>query len=319
MFVANGHRWDPKYPEPSFPGQESFTGQQLHSHHYREPDERFAGRRVLVLGIGNSAVDIAVESSHHAERTYLAMHRGAHVVPKYIAGKPVDQLGPSGPVAAAVPGHALVLRAPAEDGPGADGGLRAAQAGPPLRRGPSHGLVQPVPRLGHLLIAAKPNISRIDGDTVHFVDGTSAVVDTIVWCTGYRIRFPFLDPGVMDSAGNHVPLFRRVVHPERPGLYFIGLVQPLGAIMPIAELQSEWIADVLEGRAALPAADEVRAEIAREEEDMRRRYVASTRHTIQVDFHPYMRLLRGERARTEGVRRPLRASPAAPAAAARAS
>jgi len=319
VFVANGHHWAPKNPEPSFPGQDSFTGQQLHSHHYREPDERFAGRRVLVLGIGNSAVDIAVESSHHAERTYLAMRRGAHVVPKYIAGKPVDQLAP--PALSRLPFRVtrwfFERQLRTVQGPMEAYGLPK----PDHRFGEAHPTVSSdlLPRLGHGTIAAKPNISRIDGDTVHFVDGTSAAVDTIVWCTGYRIKFPFLDAGVMDSAGNHVPLFRRVVHPDRPGLYFIGLVQPLGAIMPIAELQSEWIADVLEGRAALPAAEEMRAEIAREEENMRRRYVASTRHTIQVDFHPYMRLLRGERARTEGVRRPLRAAAAAPAAAARAS
>ena len=96
---------------------------------------------------------------------------------------------------------------------------------------------------------------------------------------------------------NHVPLYRRVVPPERPGLYFIGLVQPLGAIMPVAELQSKWVADLLEGRAALPEEAEMRAEIEREEREMRERYVASPRHTIQVDFHPYMRQLRAERKR----------------------
>ena len=89
--------------------------------------------------------------------------------------------------------------------------------------------------------------------------------------------------------------------------------------MPIAELQSEWIADVLEGRVALPDAPNMRAAIAAEEAAMRRRYVASTRHTIQVDLQPYMRLLREERKRTEGVRRApeqpavaVEATPAAP-------
>ena len=96
-----------------------------------------------------------------------------------------------------------------------------------------------------------------------------------------------------------------MVHPQRPGLYFVGLVQPLGAIMPIAELQAEWIADLLEGRAALPEPEVMRTEIADEEEAMRRRYVASPRHTIQVDYQPYMRLLRAERRRAEGIRRPL--------------
>jgi hypothetical protein len=151
------------------------------------------------------------------------------------------------------------------------------------------------------------------------VDGTSATIDTIVWCTGYRITFPFLDSSVMGTAGNHVPLYRRVVHPEHSGLYFIGLVQPLGAIMPIAERQSEWVADLLEGTAALPEPDRMRRAIEREESAMRKRYVASTRHTIQVDFHSYMRRLARERKRTRGIKRPLAAESGQPSLAARAA
>ena len=83
MLVANGHHWNPRYPEPPFPGQETFTGQAIHAHHYREPDERFRDRNVLVLGIGNSATDIAVETSRHS-RDHLPGHapgrpRGAQV------------------------------------------------------------------------------------------------------------------------------------------------------------------------------------------------------------------------------------------------
>jgi dimethylaniline monooxygenase (N-oxide forming) len=151
----------------------------------------------------------------------------------------------------------------------------------------------------------KPNIERIDGGIVHFVDGTSAAIDTIVWCTGYRISFPFLSSDVVDATDNRIALYRRVVHPDWPGLYFIGLVQPLGAIMPIAELQSEWIADVLEGKVPLPDGDEMKRVIEREDRRMRKRYVASKRHTIQVDFHPYMRVLRRERKRKRGLRRAL--------------
>ena len=149
-----------------------------------------------------------------------------------------------------------------------------------------------------------------------FVDGTSAEIDTIVWCTGYRITFPFLDSSVMGTAGNHVPLYRRVVHPQQPGLYFIGLVQPLGAIMPIAERQAEWIADLFEGRAALPEPGRMTRAIEREESAMRKRYIASTRHTIQVDFHSYMRRLARERKRTRGVKRPLPAASERPRVAA---
>ena len=100
----------------------------------------------------------------------------------------------------------------------------------------------------------KPNIERLEGDRVRFTDGTSEPIDLIVYCTGYKISFPFLGPDVISAPDNRIPLYRRVVDPDQPGLYFIGLLQPLGAIMPIAELQSEWMADVLEGKVALPRA-----------------------------------------------------------------
>ena len=91
VVVANGHHWDPRWPEPSFPGAETFPGDQLHAHYYKTP-ELFAGKRVLVLGIGNSACDIAVESSRTADETFLAMRRGAHIVPKFVFGVPTDHL-----------------------------------------------------------------------------------------------------------------------------------------------------------------------------------------------------------------------------------
>ena len=62
VLVANGHHWDPRWPEPSFPGSETFPGEQIHAHYYRTPEPSRAGR-VVVLGIGNSATDIAVEAS----------------------------------------------------------------------------------------------------------------------------------------------------------------------------------------------------------------------------------------------------------------
>ncbi|MDQ3320691.1 MAG: NAD(P)-binding domain-containing protein, partial [Actinomycetota bacterium] len=92
LLVANGHHWDPRWPEPAFSG--SFDGVEMHSHHYNDPDD-WQGKRVVVLGMGNSAMDIAVESSYVAEEVFLAARRGAHVVPKYIFGRPIDQIGGS--------------------------------------------------------------------------------------------------------------------------------------------------------------------------------------------------------------------------------
>ena len=91
VIVANGHHWDPRWPEPSIPGADTFPGEQLHAHYYRNA-EPLVGKRVLVLGIGNSACDIAVESSRVATSTDLAMRRGAHILPKYMFGMPTDHL-----------------------------------------------------------------------------------------------------------------------------------------------------------------------------------------------------------------------------------
>ena len=130
VVVANGHHWDPRWPEPSYAGAETFTGEQMHAHYYRTPDV-LEGKRVLVLGIGNSASDIAVESSRVADETYLAMRRGAHVVPKYMFGVPSDHLTDSplarGPLALQRLGMAAMLRL--DPGPGDR--LRPAEARPP--------------------------------------------------------------------------------------------------------------------------------------------------------------------------------------------
>jgi dimethylaniline monooxygenase (N-oxide forming) len=152
--------------------------------------------------------------------------------------------------------------------------------------------------LGHGDIAVKPNLDRFKGGrTVRFVDGSEEEIDLVVYCTGYRITFPFLDQSVISAADNRLPLYRRVASVQHPGLYFIGLIQPLGAIMPLAEAQAEWVADLLSGHGTLPSPATMRAEIAEAEKKMKKRYVASKRHTIQVDFQPYLREIRRERRR----------------------
>ena len=295
VFVANGHHWDARWPEPPYPGQDAFEGEQLHVHDYKTP-EVLEGKRVLVLGIGNSACDIAVEASRIAERTLLAMRRGAWVVPKYLAGRPTDELG--GALLSQLPigviRRMLALQLRQTVGTPMDYGLPE----PDHRLTEAHPTVSSdlLPRLGHGDIAVKPNIAGFPGGrTIRFVDGSEEEVDLAIYCTGYKITFPFLDQDLIAAPDNRIPLYRRVVSPDHPGLYFIGLIQPLGAIMPLAEAQSEWIADVLQGNVGLPDRDEMWRVIARERERMAKRYVASARHTIQVDFAPYMRVIARER------------------------
>lgn len=141
----------------------------------------------------------------------------------------------------------------------------------------------------------EPGIDRLAGDRIVFTDGTEMRADVIVWCTGYKVSFPFFDPDVVAAPDNDLPLWKRVVHPDLPGAYFLGLLQPLGAVMPLAEAQSAWIAEVLTGRYVPPADDGVRRQMRTEHEAMKRRFYASARHTMEVDFDVYLQDLAKER------------------------
>jgi hypothetical protein len=296
VLVANGHHWNPRWPEPAFPGSDQFEGEEIHVHDYREP-EVLRGKRVLVLGIGNSATDIAVESSRIGEKTFLAMRRGAYVLPKYMNGKPTDESASAWLTRLPLPLQRFFFSRMV----GLTAGDMTAYGLPK----PDHKMLEAHPtisaellsRLGHGDIAVKPNIDRYSGGRgVRFADGSEEEIDLVVYCTGYKITFPFFDPKLIAAPENRLPpLFRRVASIEHPGLYFIGLIQPLGAIMPISEAQSEWVADLLGGRGSLPSAAEMRKAVAESERRMRKRYVASKRHTIQVDFHPYLREIQRER------------------------
>ncbi len=294
LLVANGHHWDARWPEPAFPGSEEFGGVQLHAHEYRD-NGFLEGKDVVVLGMGNSAMDIAVESSYVARCTHLAARRGAWIIPKYLFGRPVDEFAPSHwvPVPVAAKVFELMLR---------------IDAGPLERYGlpkPDHPISATHPtvsgrildRIAHGAITPRPNIERLGADYVRFTDGTQVHADVVIYCTGYKISFPFLDPAILAAPDNRIELFRRVFSPQHPSLAFVGLVQPIGAIMPLAEAQGRLLADYLRGAYRLPSRGRMHADIRRENAAMRKRYVASARHTIQVDFDRYLYELERERRR----------------------
>ncbi len=294
--VANGHHWDPRWPEPPVPGR--FDGIVMHSHAYLDPDEPHAlrGKRVVVLGMGNSAMDIACELSREgvAAKVFLAMRRGAYVIPHYWFGKPLDQLL-SLPPWTPWP----IKRRLAELSYAAAVGdvTRFGLPRPDHRLGEAHPTISSelLPRLGRGDLVVKPNLAALEGDRVRFVDGSVEPIDAIVYCTGYRVTFPFLDPALIAAPDNDLPLFFRVFKPGLDDLYFVGLLQPLGAVMPLAEAQAKWIGEHLAGEYRLPDDAAMRAWIARDRRDMFRRYVKSARHTMQVDFDEYLWRLGRER------------------------
>ena len=296
LFVANGHHWDPRWPEPAFPGQDRFEGVQIHAHDYVGDDPAFfRDKRVVVLGMGNSAMDIAVESSFSAAATYLAARRGAWVIPKYVFGRPLDQISTQAGVPFRLRQRFMqtVLRMAVGDME------RYGLPKPDHRPLEAHPTVSDdlLSRVAHGEIAPRPNIARLTERTVVFADGSEVEADIVIYCTGYKVTFPFFSPDVISAPDNDLPLFRRVFHPERRGVYFIGLLQPLGAIMPIAAAQSEWVCDHLSGRYALPSPAALRADMEAERARMFKRYVASKRHTRQVDYDDYLADLKKERRR----------------------
>jgi dimethylaniline monooxygenase (N-oxide forming) len=290
LVVATGHHHKPRWPEPPFPGQ--FNGLQMHSHDYRDMAQ-LSGKDVVVLGMGNSAMDIAVESSYVARHTYLASRRGAYVIPKYFFGRPGLAIPPWLPWQV----RQFVLQQ----------AVRVA-VGPVERYGlprPEHRILQAHPtvsdgllsRIAHGAIVPKPNIAELCGPQVRFVDGSVAAANVIVYCTGYTIQFPFFDNSVLSAEDNELPLYARVFPLAQPRLALVGFVQPWGAIMPAAEAQAKLIADLLTGRYALPAPGAMRRATTRDRRATARRYVASKRHTIQIDMPQYLWALRREHER----------------------
>lgn len=292
LLVANGHHWNPRWPEPPFPGH--FDGTIIHSHDYKTPDG-YEDKRVLVLGFGNSAMDIAVETSRVSTMTYLAIRRGFHIIPKYILGKPLDQVNLPSFVPYDIQRRIAAAAIRLQIGKLTDYGLPE----------PDHEFLQAHPtvssdllmRITHGRITVKPNIRQLDGDGVIFEDGSREQIDKIIYCTGYKVTFPFFQPEIIEAKNNDLPLFRRVFTPRYRDLFFIGLLQPIGAIMPLAELQSIWVSKYLLGEYPLPPQEEMLRDIQHEREVMRKRYGNAPRHTMQVDFAPYVIGVRKEMRR----------------------
>lgn len=293
VVVATGHHWSPRLPE--IPGDETFPGRTLHSFDYSDPVPH-AGRRVVVIGFGNSAADISVELSRVARKTILVQRRGVHVVPKTLLGMPIDEI-------ASAPWWAR-LSFPQQRGL-IETLLRLVRG-----RLTDYGLAEPdhrvfggaltisdelLSRINHGTLTVKPGVERVEGPVVHFSDGTSEEADDLLYCTGYHIEFPFLPFEWVFEEKGRVALFQRVVPPAAPDLYFAGLIRPFGAITRLVEAQAEWIADLVEGVAELPPESVMRREVDRHLTAAAARYGTTRAGSIQVDFAPYLAALRKQR------------------------
>jgi hypothetical protein len=289
VVVANGHLWDPRWP--AFEG--TFGGQQMHAHHYRTADI-CAGKNVLVVGIGNSAVDIAVDLCKTANKTFLSTRRSAWVMPKYIMGYPIDRwlgffarrLHLPTPVARTIVRWAAYLVT------GDQARFGIPRPAHPVWREHATLSQELIPYCGHGWIKIKPNVRRLEDSHVRFDDDSREPIDLIIHATGYRTTFPFLAPEVFAVRDEPVALYRRMLPPSRPGLYLLGLIQPVGPTIPTVEVQGRWLASVLAGDTTLPDIDTMNRETRMHNDAVARRYVGSARYTLEVDARQYARQLR---------------------------
>ena len=236
LICANGTAWSPNRPEL----EGEFSGEMIHSSEYRST-EGFTGRGVLVVGAGNSGVDIACDAAQAARAAWISMRRGYHFIPKHMFGTPVDVLAETGPQP---PMRVAQRIMPA---------LIRLQIGRQERYGlprPDHKLFETHPivntqilhHLSHGDIAVKPDVMRLDGDGVVFADGSRESVDLVVLATGFHFAIPYLDRELLHWKGGRPQLYMHLFSPQQHNLYGIGFAEADGGIYALFDEMADLIA-----------------------------------------------------------------------------
>jgi cation diffusion facilitator CzcD-associated flavoprotein CzcO len=301
LVIATGHYWDPDIPELAG----AFDGTVLHVRDYRTPD-RFAGRRVVVVGGSQSAIDIAAEVSESAAKTVLSCRQGHHLLPRHVFGRPLDEFDNGGALVVPLPMVRFFLRALMRAG-----GVTPDPGGlPPPRhrlfesRWPA--VVSPSAQraLTERAFECRPGVTRLAGDRVVFSDSSETEADALIFATGYRINFPMLPEPLGRGYGWQFPLYRRILSPHVDGLAFIGILEPGPGLLEIVERQAAWLGEALAGRLPLPPrARWWEAIDAGGERRSRRQFAETGPHTLLCNRHAYLRLLARDLRKASGLSR----------------
>ncbi|XP_064650304.1 flavin-containing monooxygenase 5-like [Lineus longissimus] len=293
VLICTGHHCHPY--RPNFPGLNKFRGTQMHSHDYKRP-EIFEDKKVLVIGIGNSAVDIAVDTSRLSSQTFVSTRRGAWIV---------NRMGPWGIPADALANSRFMFSLPQQwlqwtveklsnyrfdhDTYGVQPLHRALEAHPTI----NDELPQ---RIMTGSVKVKPNVKTFTEDGVIFEDGTFEQLDAIILATGYNYQFKFVEESVLKVDNNDASLYKYTFPPnlKHPTLGVVGLVQAIGAVMPISEMQCRWFMKVVKGERRLPSLEDMTLDITAKKADMANQYVKSQRHTLQTFWIDFMDQLADE-------------------------
>ncbi len=300
LVVCNGHHSVPRMPE--YPGH--FSGEFMHSHTYKKAAP-FADKRVLVIGGGNSACDVAVETSRVSKKTSISWRRGYRIIPKFFFGLPSDIVG------ARSSWLPVKIRSWFNDrllnimlGKNKLYGLQEVKT----KFGETHPTINDelLYKVRHGKVHPKVDIEKLDGTTVHFKDGTKEDFDVIIACTGYILKHSFFDPSLIDYSDGPVPLYLKMFHEAYHNLFFIGMFQPLGCIWPGSELQSKVLANYFTGEWKLPK--NMKRLCEREITHPHYKQIKTPRHTITVDYHKFRKALLKELPKDWISKEPLKVS-----------
>lgn len=293
VMVCSGHYTHPYLPMSEFTGSETFTGQCLHSWEYKDA-ERCRGKRVLVVGIGNSGGDIAVEISRSAEKTFLSTRKGAWVAGRMSnSGLPLDMTGITrfyGTLMRLLPSSLLSWIT--------ERGLNQKYDHKLYRLRPTHRAMDRRPVINDELpyqillgeVVIKPNIKAFKESRVIFEDDTEENVDIVVFCTGYIASFPFLPQSLCQGPKGELTLYKRVFPPslQQPTLVILGLFQTKGPIMPVAEMQARWATTVFKGMSRLPPKEKMLTVTEAERKRNMNSYPCPLQAALQIDYIPYL-------------------------------
>ncbi|MCR2810388.1 MULTISPECIES: NAD(P)/FAD-dependent oxidoreductase [unclassified Microbacterium] len=292
VILANGTLAEPNIP--SFRGE--FTGELLHTSAYKDA-KQLAGKRVLIIGAGNSGCDIAVDAVHHAASVDMSVRRGYYFVPRYLFGRPSDTLNQGRPLPARIKQFVdtRVLRAFTGDP------VRFGFPRPDYRLYESHPIVNTLilNHLGQGDLDVRADIDRFDGSTVHFRDGSSGDYDVVLLATGYTLDYPFVDRTHLNWHGFAPELYLHVFPPAFNGLYVMGMIEASGIGWQGRYEQAELIAEYLTAVARRPdRAAEFRRRVAeRPWPDLSGgyHYLALARMSYYVNKDAYRRAVRSAR------------------------
>ncbi|XP_025979133.1 flavin-containing monooxygenase 1 isoform X1 [Dromaius novaehollandiae] len=293
VMVCSGNFSDPSLPLHCFPGIERFQGQYFHSRQYKHPDV-FQGKRVLVVGMGNSGVDIAVEASRVAAKVTVCTGRGAWVFSRvFDHGYPWDMVF-----------NTRFMNLIRNSLPGAlTRGLISYRVNQWFNHEnyglqPEKSCLVREPVLNDDLpsyiitgkITIKPGVKEFKENSAIFYNcPEEEPIDIVVFCTGYNISFPFLEEADVKVENNHASLYKYVfpAHLQRPTLAVLGLIKPLGAIMPVTEMQARWVTRVFKGLCQLPPRSAMENEVMEKKKNKVQWFGLSFDEVLKIDCLVY--------------------------------